>query len=81
MPRIKRHNLPKALFQHLLTRIREREISPEQIVLFATWLDAEPEVPAGRWFKRFPQMIVCGEGVLVTTFLRSGQVPDGHEVE
>ena len=27
--------------------------------------DTNPEVPDGRWFKRFPQMTVCGEGVYV----------------
>jgi hypothetical protein len=26
------------------------------------WLVTEPEVPEGQWFKRFPEMIVCGEG-------------------
>jgi hypothetical protein len=31
----------------------------------AAWLDTNPEVPAGDWFKRFPGMTVCGEGELV----------------
>jgi hypothetical protein len=31
-------------------------------------------------FKRFPEMVVCGEGDLVKTFLRSGQVAAGEEV-
>jgi hypothetical protein len=48
--------------------------------LFARWLDTDPEVPAGAWFKRFPEMIVCGEDSLVKTFLRPGQVPAGEEV-
>jgi hypothetical protein len=30
--------------------------------------------------KRFPEMIVCGEGEFVTTFLRIGQVAEGEEV-
>ena len=25
-------------------------------------IDTEPEVPEGRWFKRFSGMTVCGEG-------------------
>jgi hypothetical protein len=33
-----------------------------------------------KWFKRFPEMIVCGEGEFVTTFLRIGQVAEGEEV-
>ena len=80
MPRIRRAHLPEALFQHLLTRARERQISREAIVAFAAWLDTNPEVPAGNWFKRLPGLIVCGEGELVKTFLVPGQVPHGEEV-
>jgi hypothetical protein len=80
MPKVRRRQLPNALYQHLLARIRERTISPDQFVLLAAWLDTEPEVPAGKWFKRFPCMIVCGEGELVKTFLRLGQVPVGEEM-
>ncbi len=29
---------------------------------------------------RFPEMIVCGEGELVKTFLRLGQIAVGEEV-
>jgi hypothetical protein len=42
--------------------MRQRNISHEQIGLLARWLDSEPEVPDGKWFKKFPGMIVCGEG-------------------
>ena len=47
---------------HLVKRVRQREISTAQLGLFARWLDSDPEVPEGQWFKRFPEMIVCGEG-------------------
>jgi hypothetical protein len=80
MAKIRRQNLPPALLHHLLDRIRSREISAEQLGLFAEWLDAEPEVPDGRWFKRFPAMLVCGEGDLVKTFLTANQAPTGKEV-
>jgi hypothetical protein len=43
-------------------------------------MDTEPEVPIGRWFKRFPELIVCGEGELIKTFLTPGQTPTGEEV-
>jgi hypothetical protein len=49
-------------------------------VLLARLLDTNPAVPTARWFKRFPQMTVCGEGVYIKTFLRLGKVPDGEEV-
>lgn len=81
MPRIRRSNLPPAVLDHLLDRIRDREISPSQLRLMAEWMDTDPEVPEGRWFKRFPEMCLCGDGDLVKTFLRAGQLPDGQEVE
>jgi hypothetical protein len=34
----------------------------------------------GRCYKRFSGMIVCGEGELVKTFLRTGQVPSGEQL-
>ena len=80
MPKVQRRDLPLALLNHLLDRISERAISADQLEEFADWLDTEPEVPDRRWFKRLPGMIVCGEGSLVKTFLRAGQVPTGEEM-
>jgi len=80
MPKIQRRKLPEALLTHLVTRIRERNISAEQIVLLARWLDTEPVVPEGKWFKRFAGFILCGEGSLIKTFLLPGQAPDGLEI-
>jgi GNAT superfamily N-acetyltransferase len=80
MPRIRREGIPEALMAHLIRRVRKREISTSQLGLLARWLVTDPEVPEGRWFKRFPEMIVCGEGRVDQTFLRPGQVPAGEEV-
>jgi len=80
MPRIRREGIPEPLMAHLIKRVRQREISTSQLGLLARWMATDPEVPARRWFKRFPEMIVCGEGALVKTFLRTGQVPVGEEV-
>ena len=80
MPKVLRRNLPPALFDHLLDRVEDRRISREQLTLMVDWLDTQPEVPARKWFKRFPGMTVCGEGELVKTFLTVGQVPSGEEV-
>ncbi|PYL63837.1 MAG: hypothetical protein DMF25_09230 [Verrucomicrobia bacterium] len=60
--------------------MQSREISTDQLGLFAEWLDTEPEVPNERWFKRFSAMIVCGESDLVKTFLTANQSPSGKEV-
>jgi len=62
-----------------LTRMRQRNISHEQLILFARWLDTEPEVPDDKWFKKFSGMTVCGEGELIKTFLQPGQIATGEE--
>ena len=81
MPKVRRAKLPSALLVHLLTRMRQRQISHEQIISLARWLDTEPEVPEGKWFRRFAGFTVCGEGELIKTFLLPGQAPDGDEVQ
>ena len=81
MPKVRRRNVPRAVLDHLLDRIQDREISAEQLGLLAEWLDKGPEVPNGKWFKRFSGMIACGEGELIKTFLRIGQLPIGEEVK
>jgi hypothetical protein len=68
MPKIRRRDLPPTLLDHLLERVRSREISADQLGELATWLDTEPEVSIGKWFKTFPGMIVCGAGELVKHF-------------
>ena len=80
MPRVRRHNVPPALFQHLLDRVQSRKIHASQLELLAKWLDGEPEVPEGRWYKRFSGMTVCGEGESIRTFLLPGQVAKGQRV-
>jgi hypothetical protein len=80
MPEVRRHALPRAVFRHLLDRVQTRQISADQLGLLADWLDTNPAVPAGRWFKKFPEMIVCGEGELVKTVLSEDQSPFGEEV-
>lgn len=80
MPRVRRHNVPPALFQHLLDRVHGRKIPASQLELLAKWLDGEPEVPEGPWYKRFSGMTVCGEGELVKTLLLPGQAPKGQPV-
>jgi GNAT superfamily N-acetyltransferase len=80
MPRIRRQGLPPRLLDHLLDRASERNISASQFKLLADWLRAEPVVPEGKWFKRFPGLIVCGEGELIKTFLQPGQIAAGEEI-
>lgn len=80
MPKVRRQDIPPALFQHLLERIQSRHIPASQLELLARWLDTEPDVPEGKWFKRFAGMTVCGDGELVKTFLLPGQHAKGRRV-
>ena len=78
MPKIRREHLPPGLLNHLLDRVSDRQISASQLEEFVDWLDTEPDVPEGRWFRKLSGMYVCGEGDLVKTFLIEGQIPAGH---
>ncbi len=80
MPKILRQNLPHKLLNHLLDRVEERSISHKDLLEFYAWLERNPEVPQGRWFKKFPGMTVCGEDELVKTFLLPHQAATGEEV-
>ena len=80
MPKVRRETLPRVLFRHLVDRALERSISTDQLELLFDWLETEPEVPREKWFKRFPEMIVCGEGELIKTLLLKEQSPIGEEL-
>ena len=80
MPQIRRHTLPPALYAHLLDRVQQRSISAQQLRHLLRWMDTQPVVAQARWFKRFPELIVCGEGELIKTFLLPTQTPTGDEM-
>jgi len=48
--------------------------------LLSNWLNTAPEVPEGKWFKKFSDVIICGEGELIKTFLLPGQIPTDEEL-
>jgi hypothetical protein len=80
MPRIKRGNLPPALLVHLVDRRQKWSIAYDQIAALADWLETNPEVPNGKWFKDFSSFGVCGQGELIMTFLPRGRLPEGVKV-
>jgi hypothetical protein len=52
MPRIERwDNLPPNVRQHLIDRMRDRAISIDDLNQLRLWIDSQPEVPEGDWFK------------------------------
>jgi len=80
MPKVTRKDVPRPLFAHLLERIQERSIPSEALKSLAAWLDEDPEVPRGDWFKRLPDVTVCGRGKWIKTFLSPSQTPRGEEL-
>ncbi len=80
MPKIRRGNVPPAVLAHLVDRRNKWGISYDEIAALATWLQTNPEVPDGKWFRDFSSFYVCGQGELIKTFLPKGRLPDGEEV-
>jgi len=81
MPKVRRKNVPRSAIEHLALRVRERAVPIEDLQNRAKWLDTDPTVPSGRWFKLFAKIIVCGEGDLVKTILEDSHSAIGSEVE
>jgi hypothetical protein len=61
-------------------RIAGRNIPPSALIALNNWLESDPDVPAGQWFKRFNGFILCGDGEFPKTFLLPNQHPFGPEV-
>jgi hypothetical protein len=80
MPKIRRARIPEAVLAHLLDRMRDRAVGFQQLNELSAWLDSDPIVPEGKWFKRFNGFTACGEGELIKTFLRPGQSAIGKEL-
>ena len=73
-------NLPSGVRQHLLERMRDRVISIADLNLLRLWIDSNPEVPEGDWYKGFGSFKLCGNGSLPKTFLLRGQAAKGEAV-
>jgi hypothetical protein len=43
------------------------------------WIESDPAVPDGKWFKRFKSGFLAGNGECVSTFLESGMAVEGDE--
>jgi len=80
MPRLRKPP-PPGILNHLLQRYRDGRISSVDFLELKHWLESDPEVPEGLWFKKFKNLTLAGEGELPKTFLTRGMVPRGSEVE
>ncbi len=78
MPKIERWDaLPAAVRQHLADRMRDRAISIADLNQLRLWVESQPEVPEGDWYKEFGSFKLCGHGSYPKTFLLRGQAAKG----
>ncbi|HEX5482037.1 MAG TPA: hypothetical protein VFZ08_05370 [Terriglobia bacterium] len=71
---------PAAVRDHLIERMRDRNIKVEDLNELRGWLESKPSVPEGPWYKDFGSFKLCGEGRYPKTFLLSGQVATGEKL-
>ena len=63
MPQLERwDNLPEGVRQHLIERMRDREISVSDLNQLRLWVETRPEAPEGDWYNDFGSFKVCGSG-------------------
>jgi hypothetical protein len=81
MPQIETWSrLPAAIRDHLVERMRDRNISLTDLNQLRLWIETEPVVPEGSWYKDFGSFKLCGEGKYPKTFLLAGQAAAGRRV-
>lgn len=78
MPRIARWSeLPGPLHDHLVARMQDRNIGLEDLNRLRIWIESDPDVPEGPWYKDFGSFKLCGESKYPKTFLLPGQAAAG----
>jgi hypothetical protein len=81
MPQIARwDDLPSNIRHHLLDRMRDRSITLEDLNQLRLWIESQPEVPEGDWYKDFGSFKICGQGSYPKTFLLRGQAAKGESL-
>ena len=81
MPKIERWpRLPANVRQHLVERMHDRNISLDDLNQLRIWMESDPEVPEGRWYRDFGSFKLCGEGKHPKTFLLVGQLATGEKI-
>lgn len=81
MPKIENwDNFQVGVRQHLIDRMRDREITVADLNQLRQWILTNPEVREEEWFKDFGSFKICGRGPLPTTFLLRSQVAKGQRI-
>lgn len=81
MPRIETWSgLPPSIRDHLIERMRDHNITLEDLNELRVWLASKPTVPEGPWHKEFGSFKLAGEGRYPKTFLLPGQAARGQKL-
>ena len=81
MPKIRFSNLPRGVWQHLLKRVQDREITVADLTRLQEWVKAEPQAPEGDWYEDFGTFKLCGSGEYPRTVLTKQMAAFGKEIE
>ena len=81
MPKIKKWaGMPPAVRDHLIERMRDRNVNLDDLNQLRLWMESDPDVPESPWYKDFGSFKLCGEGSLPKTFLLRGQAARGQQL-
>ena len=72
--------IPPGIRQHLVQRMHDRKIGLEDMNHLREWIESQPDVPEGDWWKDFGSFKLCGHGKYPKTFLLPGQAAAGQEL-
>ena len=73
-------DFPAAIKRHLAQRLLDRQITLDDLDKLRIWVESDPDLPAGKWFKDFGSFKIVGEGPNPLSFLDSSQIPFGQEI-
>ncbi len=80
MPKIEWAALPRGVRDHLLDRVRVRELDARDMTALLLWINTDPDVPEGPWWKDFGTFKLAGEGRHPKTFLTREQPAFGQKL-
>ena len=81
MPKIENwDNLPEGIRCYLIDRMRDRAITIADVNQLRLWIESNPEVPDGDWYRDFGSFKICGQGSYPKTFLLRGQAAKGESL-
>jgi hypothetical protein len=72
--------IPAPIRNHLIERMRDRNINLDDLNQLRIWMETKPNVPAGPWYRDFGSFKLCGEGKYPKTFLLTGQIASGEKL-